>query len=889
MIKISKPEFDLRDFVGGKLDNNIKYAFIHDKTLETSFVTIAVRVGSYSNPKGYDGLAHFLEHMLFMGSKKYPEENYYSEQLNKLGGYSNAYTDSMETVYFFNVFDYGLEEMFDIFSRFFIDPLFNKDSISREINAVNSEHQKNINSDMWRKHQFTIDLINKSSSINNFGTGSLNTLDHADIREKLINFYNKYYVTDNISICIASSKPILNLKEIIDSTFGIIKKTGEPNKLELSKPFYSENKLNTYYLKTLSNIYNFSYLFEIPEQHKYLRSKYFKIFDMILLSNMSDKSLYYSLTNLGYINSMFIEIKYEGVLEIIINLTKNGLNNLDYIESSLFQSIEQINNSDIKKYAEYYKKISNINYNCLHKFDTTELCNMLAINHYYYETKDIFKGNFIIDKIKTNEKYRNKFIKYINKDNVIKIISSQNFMSDQKLKYEKTREYNAQYSLIKLDLKFKKNNDIFYDQFDFNNKYLDVKPIKNNILDTFDIPQLVSNNQWYGGCSKFSEPLVSIILQINNNKYYSSVINYILTQISCLVLNYLINIIMFKPFQLNYSISFTSAPSYSSININISALNDVSKIKLLLSDLNEFLFNLDLSKVSENYINNLIISLKESYQNINFLNPSNYSTNKLKSIIYDTEYPIEQLISGIETINFNQIKEYIRTIFDDSTITSLIYGNIDKKEIEGLLESFNKYLNSSILNIPVVHEIEEINVKHPNPDEKSNCLTIFYSMGQLNIKEQTDASKIILGIIGIRILSQLFFDDLRTKEQLGYLVNMNTSSYRNNYYITQKIQSEKSIDILLDKINKFNKNVNKYLKESKFDNFITSIKKELMEPEYSLNEKINKYLPEIANHEYIFDRKLILLKQVDKVTKEDVISYFDKILLTPVKVIINGN
>ena len=45
------------------------------------------------------------------------------------------------------------------------DYLFNKDSISREINAVNSEHQKNINSDMWRKHQFTIDLINKSSSV----------------------------------------------------------------------------------------------------------------------------------------------------------------------------------------------------------------------------------------------------------------------------------------------------------------------------------------------------------------------------------------------------------------------------------------------------------------------------------------------------------------------------------------------------------------------------------------------------------------------------------------------------------------------------------------------------------------------------------------------------
>jgi secreted Zn-dependent insulinase-like peptidase len=110
-----------------------------------------------------------------------------------------------------------------------------------------------------------------------------------------------------------------------------------------------------------------------------------------------------------------------------------------------------------------------------------------------------------------------------------------------------------------------------------------------------------------------------------------------------------------------------------------------------------------------------------------------------------------------------------------------------------------------------------------------------------------------------------------------------------NYYITQKIQSDKSIDFILDKINKFNNKVNKYLTDSDFNNFITSIKKELMEPENSLNEKINKYLPEITNHEYIFDRNLILLKQIDKLTKEDVISYFDKLLLHPIKVIINGN
>ena len=142
IIKIKKPKFDTRTFKGGQLDNGVKFSIVNDIHLTKSFVSVCLNVGSFSDPKEYNGLAHFLEHMLFMGSKKYPDENYYSTRLNELGGSSNAYTDVMETVYYFNVYDNGLEEIFDIFSRFFIDPLFKSDSINREINAIDSEHKK---------------------------------------------------------------------------------------------------------------------------------------------------------------------------------------------------------------------------------------------------------------------------------------------------------------------------------------------------------------------------------------------------------------------------------------------------------------------------------------------------------------------------------------------------------------------------------------------------------------------------------------------------------------------------------------------------------------------------------------------------------------------------
>ena len=143
------PQNELRKFYSNKLSNNIKYTLIEDKNIEDTTVNVSIKVGYFSEPKNYNGLAHFLEHMLFLGSKKYPIENYFDSKLKSYGGFSNAYTSLFETVYYFNVLSKHFEEILDIFSRFFIDPLFDKKSVEREINAIDSEHLKNINNDGW--------------------------------------------------------------------------------------------------------------------------------------------------------------------------------------------------------------------------------------------------------------------------------------------------------------------------------------------------------------------------------------------------------------------------------------------------------------------------------------------------------------------------------------------------------------------------------------------------------------------------------------------------------------------------------------------------------------------------------------------------------------------
>jgi insulysin len=74
------------------LPNGLRVILVSDPKADKAAAALSVSVGSFSDPEEIPGLAHFLEHMLFLGSEKYPGENDYSEYLSENGGYSNAYT-----------------------------------------------------------------------------------------------------------------------------------------------------------------------------------------------------------------------------------------------------------------------------------------------------------------------------------------------------------------------------------------------------------------------------------------------------------------------------------------------------------------------------------------------------------------------------------------------------------------------------------------------------------------------------------------------------------------------------------------------------------------------------------------------------------------------------
>ena len=185
------------------LSNGLRVLLISDPISNFSAAAMDVPAGSFNDPPDYEGLAHFCEHMLFIGTKKYPETNQYSSFLQKHFGSYNAYILSQNTNYFFSVEAEYFSMALDMFAHFFIDPLFSVESVMNEMNAVNAEHQKNLYSDSWKQWELLKNVSNPQHPFSQFSTGSLETLNKSDVHNQLLHYFNSSYSANTVSyVCI---------------------------------------------------------------------------------------------------------------------------------------------------------------------------------------------------------------------------------------------------------------------------------------------------------------------------------------------------------------------------------------------------------------------------------------------------------------------------------------------------------------------------------------------------------------------------------------------------------------------------------------------------------------------------------------------------------------
>ena len=850
------PKTESRIFDTFTLENGIKTINVQDKYSDKTIVSVAVSIGSLANPKEYQGLAHFLEHMLFLGSKKYPDENKYDKELKKHGGSSNAYTDYFETVYYFSAFNNGIKTIMDIFSRFFIDPLFNEDAVTREINAINNEHLKNINDDHWRQYQLNKNIAKEDNPYCTFPTGTIETLQNTNLRERMIEFWDSYYVSQNINICIISNLPIKEQQSMLINTFGTIPKKNAI-KFVLPKPIYN-NFEKTYQMIPLSDIQHLNYYWEVPNDDEY---KYNKLFNLLgtLITKYDKNSLVNHLKVKGYIESIAYSFEQrEGIFCLNFTLTKSGVNNLKYIDGTLKYTMKKIFEYDWNDIIDYYTTVYKINFNTMEKIDNLSLANKLCVTMQEGPLDEAYSREFLIQNKELN--VEDKIKSYLN--NYFKIVVENSNIKNVTI----DKNYKTKYGLIE---NFDSSLIPYNFTINLKNPFLDMNPKLIRNLDCNKIPILIKEKTWYGGCSKFGEPIIKGCFIISNNKFFENERNYLLTLLSERCLSFYFNQELYNVATLNYNVDINLLSIYNSIVIDYDCPNDPIKFNKFVN------LTIDLIRdpvIPTSIIKTKIESLKEELNNIINLNPWEYSSYYFSKMSSSSDYMFDKLLTIIDSISIDELNNYIINLFEGCALSSFFYGNLNIDQIpkNNYLDKlyYNKHVGFSKISL-----LENITINHPNKYEKNNCVSIYYYIGLF-----IPINWIHAFILNIAFESK-FYSVLRTQKQLGYLVNMTLSNQGDNYFIVQKIQSEKDCNEVLKEINNFNESLVQIINEGNLSEWKTSAKNQLEEKDTQMDSIYKRYFSELISKKYLFDRKTMLVEQIEKVSKDSLIKFTTSYML----------
>lgn len=358
-VAIRKPRTDKREYRRVILPNDLEALLISDPETEKAAASMCVSVGSFSDPDGLEGLAHFLEHMLFYASEKYPLEDSYSKYITEHGGSTNAYTSSDHTNFYFDVNADSFEEALDRFAQFFIHPLMSDDATLREIKAVDSENQKNLLSDSWRMNQLQKHLSSSEHPYHKFSTGNWDTLmtvpkgKGLDTRQELIKFYEENYSANLMHLVVYGKGTLDDIQSLVEKLFSDIPNSGRNCVRFQGKPCSSEHVQIFVRAIPVKQGHKLKVLWPItPNIQNYKAGPC--VYLGHLIGHEGEGSLYFVLKTLGWAVSLSAgegESTFDfSFFSVVIELTDAGHEHVEDVIGLLFKYIEMLKKCGITKW-----------------------------------------------------------------------------------------------------------------------------------------------------------------------------------------------------------------------------------------------------------------------------------------------------------------------------------------------------------------------------------------------------------------------------------------------------------------------------------------------------------------------------------------------------------
>ena len=332
-----------------KLKNGITLIFEKNYSKSVA-VEVMFKVGSNFENKEMYGISHFLEHMLFEGTKNRKDSREIANEIEKYGGEFNAYTTGDRTAFFIKIINKKFDVALDILSDMIANPIFNekiiekeKRVILKEINMVNDEPK------LYQWILFQKKLFEKHPA-KNPTYGTIETVKSFD-RKHVLEHYTSHYIPNNMIVSVVGN--VKNVKEKIEKNFGILKQRKSLKREKIKEPLQKKSKiffekkktLNSYMVlgyKTVPRLHNDSYALDVAAAILG-RGQSGWIFDEI----RNKRGLAYQV---GVNNEH--ESDY-GVFAVYAGLDKNNIENAKKITLQQFRKLEKINKNDLEEAKTY--------------------------------------------------------------------------------------------------------------------------------------------------------------------------------------------------------------------------------------------------------------------------------------------------------------------------------------------------------------------------------------------------------------------------------------------------------------------------------------------------------------------------------------------------------
>ena len=874
--KIMKHPLDKSQIRKIVLENRLKVYLLSDSSFNVSAASMSVMVGSLENPEDRQGLAHFLEHMLFLGTEKYPDVDEYSTYLRTNGGFSNAYTASDHTNYQLQVLPGAFEGALDRFSQFFIGPLFTEQYTEREVNAVNSEHQKNIMNDGWRQYRISGLFAKEGHPERMFNTGNLETLGDID-REELITFYNAHYSANRMGLAVLSTHSLDEMEGWVREYFSEIKNSNP--KKNIHDPDVMERK-NTFRLVKIDPVKDIRDLiieFSIPGTRKLYKQKPGSQLGFIL-GHEGQGSLLSFLKSKGWATTLSAgagsQTNEYGAASIRIGLTQQGLDEYKHVINATMGFIQLMQKSGHQKHVfNELKTMAELEEIYANKGEGMWRATQLANELNMYDFTDAGRINYIYGD-PDPEKFE-ALLQYLTPENMFVMLVSKGLETNQIEDF-----YQAPYAYTEDDSFYEELQSIVpHSSFKIAapNPFIPKKARVPNrgIKDEIE-PKLIIDTKgsklYFGQDHEFLRPKGIVSYKIMFSKDRMNLRHRVLLKIYAACVRESMNELGYPAKQagLNYSL----VEGYEGLYLTVSGYTE-SAIKLYEMML-DHMIGFDISNDQFEAIKDKIV---RDYQNFPLSDAWQQTRDKSAEIYHSVKFSWAESLPVAQSATQKDIQEFAEKLYKEIFIEGFVYGDFEEIDARKTIRVFKEKTNAGEMKREQAFELdflkqgESEDIQYVDVLRVNNsCFWREYEFGKDS--PQMRASALVIS----QAVQQPFYTEMRTNQQLGYIVWSRSIDRDETHYMTFAIQSgEYSADDLNVRADAFITTLPEFIRTmdtATFRQLVESAIEQLEKEPKSIAERANKLKDLVFEHSADFDRDkktISALKSVDQNSLADLL------------------